>query len=118
MLTGDGFTDQVNTDQASVKYRTTWISIIIVMVFTVVAAVFLGVMLALENRRRDREAGIAPAQPATVAPGVASEKEQEQEHDAEKHAYLADDSDSSVEGLMHVDRDLTDWEDRTFRYAL
>jgi hypothetical protein len=43
----------VNTSQAPVKYRTTWISIIVVMVLTIVVTLGLWGALARENRRRD-----------------------------------------------------------------
>ena len=96
----------VNADEAHIKYRTTWISIIIVMCLTIGAAAVMGMLLATENRGRDRTQG------SSGGTGTL-------EKEGEKHAnVVADEKDGSVEGLMHVDRDLTDWEDQTFRYSL
>ena len=108
---------QVNTDEAPVKYRTTWISIIVVMCFTVVAAAFMGIMLARENTRRDRlTPSISRPAPSTPQP---SSHTSEKHDEAEKYAEAGiSGSNGSVEGLMHVDRDLTDWEDTSFRYLL
>ena len=107
----------VNTDEAPIKYRTTWISIIIVMCLTIVAAAVMYVLLRMENARRDRVYGAPSPVPAT--PVV--EKEHPHDHDGEKQApSLADvtTGGDSIEGLMHVDRDLTDLEDQSFRYSL
>jgi hypothetical protein len=43
----------VNTSQSPVKYRTTWISIIVVMVLTNMISLGLWSVLAKENCRRD-----------------------------------------------------------------
>lgn len=112
--------EQVNTDEAPIKYRTTWISTIVVMCFTIVAAVILGVVLARENRRRDREASAPSIAPTGIASCAVPEtlKISEKGGDGEKHKYRTDDQDGSAEGLMRVDRDLTDWEDKSFRYSL
>ena len=90
--------------QADLKYRTTWIATIVVMVFTIVSSLSLRVALSLENRRRDKEALLAPR----MRP----------EPTSEKGSDALDGQNSIIEGIMHVDRDLTDWEDTSFRYSL
>lgn len=72
------------------------------MVFTIVAALALRVMLVRENNRRDKDALVAPR---------VTQSEYTSEKASASQASLA-------EGIMHVDRDLTDWEDATFRYSL
>lgn len=86
------------------------------MCFTIVAAVFMGTMLALENRQRDREAAVSSSTP-TSAPELGKTGEPLQAVN-EKIMGEGHERESSVEGLLHVDRDLTDWEDRSFRYTL
>lgn len=95
---------QVNVKQADVKYRTTWISTIVVMAFTIAASLVLRVILSRENSRRDK---IALASPHT-----------QQVYASEKASDMAASQTSVAEGIMHVDRDLTDWEDPNFRYSL
>ena len=112
MSRADGLTrlTQVNVKQAPEKYRTTWISIIIVMVFTVIASLVLRFVWARENARRDKDAL------ATSLPGrLESSYEKVQEAGM---ANLHGSQTTILEGIMHIDRDLTDWEDRSFRYSL
>ena len=47
---------QVNVKQAPLRYRTTWITTIIVMVFTIIASLVLWVVWTRENARRDKDA--------------------------------------------------------------
>ncbi|THG96701.1 hypothetical protein EW026_g5177 [Hermanssonia centrifuga] len=94
----------VDVKQAPLKYRTTWISTIVVMVFTIVSALLLRLILARENARRDKDALASPPTP--------TEGSSEKIHDVMGTRI------KSFEGIMHVDRDLTDWEDRSFRYSL
>lgn len=74
------------------------------MVFTILASFVLRFILQRENSRRDKEALITPH----THPGTTSEKSSE----------IVASQVSLPEGIMHVDRDLTDWEDKTFRYSL
>ncbi|PSR72625.1 hypothetical protein PHLCEN_2v11509 [Hermanssonia centrifuga] len=94
----------VDVKQAPLKYRTTWISTIVVMVFTIVSALLLRLILARENARRDKDALASPPTPT--------------EGSSEKIHDVIGTRNKSFEGIMHVDRDLTDWEDRSFRYSL
>jgi hypothetical protein len=48
---------QVDTDEAPIKYRTTWIFIIVVMVYTIVASFVMRWHLARENAKRDQLIG-------------------------------------------------------------
>ena len=101
---------QVNVKQAPLKYRTTWIATIVVMVFTIIASLVLRVVWARENARRDKDAM------ASSIPG-----RPESSFDEIKEEVLgskAGSQSSILEGMMQVDRDLTDWEDKTFRYSL
>ena len=93
----------MNTKQAPVKYRTAWIGVIVGMCVTIVIAGVLRVSWARENARREREFG-----PATVDAGAAVGPERAR-HEKEE----------SEEGneVAAVD-DLTDWEDKKFRYEL
>ncbi|EKM54882.1 uncharacterized protein PHACADRAFT_96377 [Phanerochaete carnosa HHB-10118-sp] len=100
----------VNVKQAPQKYRTTWIAIIVVMVFTIVAALVLRVAWAHENARRDKDALVRTL---SGRPEGSSEKIREADLGSSSGSQT-----SVVEGIMHVDRDLTDWEDRSFRYSL
>ncbi len=84
------------------------------MAFTVVSSLILRIMLARENARRDKDAlasSVAIASPREL-PTPVSEKASE--------VASSEKSDSaSYEGiLMHLDKDLTDWEDKSFRYSL
>lgn len=58
-------------------------------------------MLARENIRRDKNA-------------LANPLENLSEKASDKMASQT----SILEGIMHVDKDLTDWEDTSFRYSL
>ncbi|KZO89503.1 MFS general substrate transporter, partial [Calocera viscosa TUFC12733] len=95
----------VNTAQAPEKYRTTWISIVVVMCFTVVASLILRIAWARENRRRD-----------ALPPPVRDEHEGT-EKVGEQTGRTETDFDSA-DGIMHVEKDLTDWENTAFRYSL
>jgi hypothetical protein len=99
---------QVDVKQTKIKYRTTWIAIIIVMSFTIVSSVVLRFLLSRENARRDKAALISPA------PSLPNNL---QEYAPEKELELRTEE-SSLEDVMNVDKDLTDWEDKSFRYAL
>ncbi len=83
------------------------------MAFTMVSSLILRIMLARENARRDKDAlasSAAMASPREL-PVPVSEKASE--------AESSEKSDSaSYEGIMHLDKDLTDWEDKSFRYSL
>lgn len=98
----------VDLKQAPLKYRTTWIATIIVMIFTIVASLLLRVLWARENARRDKDALVLSPQLGTSSP------RREKQIDRVDSASEA----SMLEGVMHVDRDLTDWEDKSFRYSL
>lgn len=74
------------------------------MVFTIVASVGLRVMLSRENTRRDKDALAIPRA--------------QSEYTSEKASDIAASQTSIIEGVMHVDKDLTDWEDPSFRYSL
>ncbi|KAI0684268.1 MFS general substrate transporter [Cytidiella melzeri] len=95
----------VNQDQAGLKYRTTWIVIITVMVLTIISSFVLRILLSRENARRDRD---ALALHAEVSENVTHEKGSD----------IDVNGDDSLEGIMHIDKDLTDWEDQSFRYTL
>lgn len=99
----------VNVKQAPEKYRTTWIAVIVVMACTMLASFVLRFLWAHENARRDKDAlaSPVPARPESVWGTV------------KEGAAGSQGSQTSVfDGAMQVDRDLTDWEDRTFRYSL
>ena len=98
----------MNAKQAPEKYRTTWIAVIVVMVFTILAALVLRVLWARENARRNKDA-LASTVPAARPESVW----------AKEGGGGSQGSQTSVlDGVMQVDRDLTDWDDRTFRYSL
>jgi hypothetical protein len=105
----DGSSTQVNVKQAEIKYRTTWIAIIAVMAFTILSSLVLRTALSRENSRRDK---------ATLASPTSSLSQDAQDYVAEKDSELEKGEDSHAEGLVSVDRDLTDWENKSFRYAL
>ncbi|KAI0818858.1 MFS general substrate transporter [Irpex lacteus] len=103
----------INTKEVDVKYRTIWIGIITVMAFTMVSSLVLRILLARENARRDKDAlasSAAMASPREL-PIPVSEKASEVESSEKSDS-------ASYEGIMHLDKDLTDWEDKTFRYSL
>jgi hypothetical protein len=105
----DGSSTQVNVKQAEIKYRTTWIAIIAVMAFTILSSLVLRTALSRENSRRDK---------AALASPTSSLSQDAQDYVAEKDSELEKGEDSHAEGLVSVDRDLTDWENKSFRYAL
>lgn len=122
----------MNTKEAPVKYRTTWISVIVVMVFTILAALALRLAWARENARRDKDALAAslPGRPesferlsrADFAHGDLAKLREAglgtPSGSLRGSMSLRGSQTSVVEGVMQVDRDLTDWEDRGFRYSL
>lgn len=97
----------VDLKQAPLKYRTTWIATIIVMIFTILASLLLRVVWARENARRDKDALVSPPRLSMSTP----QREKIDRVDSGSEASI-------LEGVMHIDRDLTDWEDRSFRYSL
>ncbi|EIN12276.1 MFS general substrate transporter [Punctularia strigosozonata HHB-11173 SS5] len=83
----------VNTDEADVKYRTTWVSIIVVMALTIIAAMALRILWARENKRR--------------------------RHHDEPCIRARTPSDGENPRVLPRDySDLTDWQDRCFLYVL
>lgn len=88
--------EQVNTDEAPVKYQTTWISIVVVMVFTMVAALALRFILARKNTTRNTLVGTSTQE------HVANEK----------------DEDGKRGQLRREEEELTDGKDMRFRYTL
>ncbi|KAI0083981.1 MFS general substrate transporter [Irpex rosettiformis] len=103
----------INTKEVNVKYRSIWIAIIVVMSFTMVSAVVLRILLARENARRDKNA-LATRPPVTVPSELVSPVSEKASvtESAEKPES------AGFEGIMYVDKDLTDWEDKSFRYTL
>ncbi|KZT50798.1 hypothetical protein CALCODRAFT_504295 [Calocera cornea HHB12733] len=97
----------VDTTQAPEKYRTMWISIIVVMCFTILSSLALRLMWARENRRRD-----------ALPPVASEEQEQEGREKVGEETGRTETDFGSTEGVMHVERDLTDWENGRFRYSL
>ncbi|EJT96617.1 MFS general substrate transporter [Dacryopinax primogenitus] len=94
----------VNTAQAPEKYRTTWISIIVVMSFTIFGSALLAVTWARENARRDR---LPPP-----------EREEEGTEKVGEQTGRTETDFGSADGIMHVEKDRTDWENLAFRYSL
>lgn len=83
------------------------------MAFTMVSSLILRIMLARENARRDKNslASSAAMVPPRELPAPVSEKASEVESSVKTDS-------ASYEGIMHLDKDLTDWEDKSFRYSL
>ena len=81
------------------------------MVFTVVAALVLRIAWARENARRNKDA---------MASSIPGRPESSFDEVKEKVLGSRIGSQSSIlpEGVMHIDKDLTDWEDKSFRYSL
>jgi MFS family permease len=105
MLIGE---PQVNTSQAPVKYRTTWISIIVVMALTIVISLGLWGVLARNNRGRDVFQGHARDEAFSSATG-------KHLHLEERHgagAGIAEEEHWRDEGRA------TDGTDMNFRYIL
>jgi hypothetical protein len=88
----------VFTPEAKIHYRSTWISVIVCMVFTSIAALVLRVILIRENKRRDEKYG--PVIEPSLIPSSTS--------------ALADKSLDREEAF----EDLTDHEQTSFRYSL
>lgn len=86
------------------KYRTTWIAVIVVMCLTIAASLGLRVSYARENSRRDKEAR------AIAEVGVRRVSDEKDGRGTDTGRWRPDET-SKVE-------DLTDWEDRSFRYSL
>ncbi|KAL7423621.1 hypothetical protein Q5752_001202 [Cryptotrichosporon argae] len=92
----------VNTKEASVKYRTTWIVVVVAMSVTVVASFVLRALYIAENRRRDAaQAG------QSLGPTADDEK-------------LAHEGHTDVPVIESVEQyvDLTDKQRPEFRYSL
>jgi hypothetical protein len=93
----------VIASEAPIKYRSAWITVIVSMAFTTLASLVLRWMYVRENKRRD---ALAENKAGAETPGVVSGGEKEVLAGAE------------VEGDDDKARDLTDWENKAFRYAL
>lgn len=80
------------------------------MIFTIITSLVLRIVWARENTRRDQASSVCPASgPHKSAAGE------------EKEGEIAGPRGSRVNVLdsaVPADRDLTDWEDQSFRYSL
>lgn len=88
----------VFTPEAKIHYRSTWISVIVCMVFTSVASLILRLILKRENKKRDQMYG------PVVEPGLVPSSS----------SALADKGIEREEAF----EDLTDFEQTSFRYSL
>jgi hypothetical protein len=79
------------------------------MVFTIVASLVLRSLWARENSKRDKDA---------MASSIPRRPESPFDEIKEEVLGSAESRPSILEGVMHVDKDLTDWEDKNFRYSL
>lgn len=95
-LIQDGFATSyvVLTPEKPIKYRSTWIALIVCMAFTSVVSILLRLLLARENRRRDAQFGAAPM-------------------DERGSSETVDEMLDKQQAL-----DLTDGENKAFRYSL
>lgn len=91
----------VFNEERAVKYRSTWISVLVGMVFTILATLFLRFWYIRENRRRDQLAGQARQ---------SDQPSQEKLDDASGR-------DGSIVEKLSEYRDLTDKERKDFRYV-
>ena len=99
----------VFNEERPIKYRSTWISVLVGMVFTIIASLFLRFWYIRENRRRDE------ADAATAMQSVQTSRAGSQEK-------LNVASDSVERGNRIVERlgeyqDLTDKQRKDFRYV-
>jgi hypothetical protein len=92
----------VFSEEKPIKYRSTWISVIVGMVFTIFASLLLRFLYVRENRRRDT---LSQLQAESVQPSRAGSQEK---------LYVGEDR--IVEKLEEY-RDLTDKQRRDFRYV-
>ncbi|GAA5832926.1 hypothetical protein JCM3766R1_000359 [Sporobolomyces carnicolor] len=96
----------VFVSERPLKYRSTWIAIVVAMGVTIALSFVLRVILARENLAREQQRRDS----AASSPAAAEEKERQQDDD------LGPD-DESLEARVERD-DLTDFENRQFRYSL
>ncbi|GAA5942843.1 uncharacterized protein JCM15063_002810 [Sporobolomyces koalae] len=94
----------VFTDEKPIRYRSTWIAIMVSMVVTMLLSIVLRIMLSRENDRRDQQ--------SQQQPQLQVERGQDEKERDGLEAIL-DDELESVEKL-----DLTDWKNPNFRYSL
>jgi hypothetical protein len=95
----------VFTEEKPIKYRSTWISVIVGMVFTIFASLFLRYWYIRENRRRDAaEQSLGQHSDHTTTGGS-----QEKLHGGQGENRIVE----KLDGY----RDLTDKQRRDFRYV-
>ncbi|KAG8932679.1 hypothetical protein FRC02_000782 [Tulasnella sp. 418] len=96
----------VNTTERAIHFRTTWISIIVAMVFSIICSLLLRAIMQMENVKRDRDT--APT----------SNQSTEQAEKAEHRGGFQGDSHQTAEEGRLAFKDLTDGENSAFRYSL
>jgi len=92
----------VFSEEKPIKYRSTWISVIVGMVFTIFASLFLRFLYIRENRRRDMA---SQALAESVQPSRAGSQEK---------LYVGEDR---IVDKLEEYQDLTDKQRRDFRYV-
>ena len=94
----------VFTEEKPIKYRSTWISVIVGMVFTIFASLFLRYWYIRENKRRDT----AQLQAESVQNSRAGSREK---------LHGGDDGEDKIVEKLEEYQDLTDKQRRDFRYV-
>ncbi|KAG8965751.1 hypothetical protein FRC03_000201 [Tulasnella sp. 419] len=96
----------VNTTERAIHFRTTWISIIVAMVFSIICSLLLRAIMQMENVKRDRDTAPTSNQ--------STEKAEKAEH---RGGFKGDSHQTADEGRLAF-KDLTDGENSAFRYSL
>jgi mannitol-specific phosphotransferase system IIBC component len=96
----------VFTDEKLLKYKSTWISILVAMGVTILLSLWLRFILIKENRKRDKEEREQRRESVMV----------ENKDQIEKGDDLVQDDEELEEKIER--EDLTDWENKKFRYSL
>jgi hypothetical protein len=99
----------VFNEERPIKYRSTWISVLVGMVFTIFASLFLRYWYIRENKRRDTADAAATLQSAPISRAGSHDKLHEASDSVERENRI-------VERLDDY-QDLTDKQRRDFRYV-
>lgn len=99
----------VFNEERPIKYRSTWISVLVGMVFTIIASLFLRFWYIRENKRRDTAYAAAAMQSVQTSRAGSQEKLNEASDSVERENRI-------VERLGEY-QDLTDKQRKDFRYV-
>ncbi|CED84380.1 Permease of the major facilitator superfamily [Phaffia rhodozyma] len=104
----------VFTQEKPIKYRSTWISLIVCMSFTIVLSLVLRVWMSRENARRDKTYGVVVVDGSGEKSSGGRESQGAWKKKEQNGLQGREDQEEDPEELV----DMTDGQDKDFRYSL